>query len=78
MIVSTNNLKTALSDLNQNGFNTNILSGPNTINEITITNYTLGLANYMKKNNMKKIVIGYDSRINSKNFSLLITKIFYK
>lgn len=55
-----------------------ILRGPNLFNEITLMKNVYGLVNYMKKNNLSKIVIGYDSRVQSKYFAELVTKIFLR
>ena len=80
LIVSLND-KTSESDLqslNENGFNSTILRGSNSINEITITKNICGLLNFMNKKNMTKIIIGYDSRVSSKLFSRLIASIFIK
>lgn len=65
-----------LKNLNDNGFESNILRGPNTVNEITLLKNISGLINYMQKNNMSKIVIGFDSRVLSKSFSFLISNLF--
>ena len=80
LIVSLND-KISESDLqllNENGFNSTILRGSNSINEITIMKNICGLLNFMSKKNMTKIVIGYDSRVSSKLFSRLIATIFIK
>jgi phosphoglucomutase len=55
-----------------------ILRGPNLFNEITLIKNINGLINYMKINNLCKIVIGYDSRVQSKYFAELVTHIFLK
>lgn len=65
-----------LLSLDENGFDSDILRGSKSINEITITKNIYGLINYMKKNNMSKIVIGFDSRTLSKSFSRLVSNIF--
>ena len=67
-----------LLSLDENGFDSDILRGSKSINEITITKNIYGLINYMKKNNMSKIVIGFDSRVLSKSFSRLVTNLFLK
>lgn len=67
-----------LRSLNENGFNSTILRGSNSINEITIMKNICGLLNFMNKKNMTKIIIGYDSRVLSKFFSRLISSIFLK
>jgi len=65
-----------LRSLQDKGFNSTILRGSNSINEITITKNIYALVNYMKKNNMSKVVVGYDSRVASGLFAHLVTKIF--
>ena len=50
-----------LKSLNDFGFNSKILRGPNTVNEITLLKNINGLIMYMKNNGMSKIVIGFDS-----------------
>ena len=65
-----------LHQLLEFGIKSTILRGTNTINEIVIIRYAEGVAQYMKKKNMTKVVIGYDSRIMSKSFSCITAKIF--
>jgi len=67
-----------LQSLNDYGFDSTILRGSNSINEITIMKNICGLLNYMNKKNMSKVIIGYDSRVASKLFSRLIASIFLK
>ena len=67
-----------LKDLNDFGFDSKILRGPNTVNEITLLKNINGLIIYMKNNDMSKIVIGFDSRVQSRLFSSLITHLFLK
>ncbi len=64
--------------LQKNGFNSTILRGSNSFNEITLMRHTYGLLTYMKKNNLSKIVIGYDSRVHSRHLAHLVAKIFLK
>jgi len=68
--------KNDLISLNKLGFNSKILRGSNSINEITFAKNIYGLINYMKKNNMLKIVIGFDSRLLSKPLSILAVNLF--
>ena len=68
--------KKDLLSINKFGSGSNVIRGSNSINEITIEKNINGLISYMKKNNMSKIIIGYDSRISSKLFSFLTTNIF--
>lgn len=70
--------KRDLQSLNDYGFDSTILRGSNSINEITIMKNICGLVNYMNKKHMSKIIIGYDSRVASKLFSRLIASIFLK
>jgi phosphoglucomutase len=67
-----------LHSLQKKKSNSTILRGPNLFNEITLMKNIYGLVNYMKKNKLLKIVIGYDSRVQSKYFAELITNIFLK
>ena len=67
-----------LQSLNDYKFESSILRGSNSINEITIMKNICGLANYLSKKNLSKIIIGYDSRILSKSYSKLIASIFLK
>ena len=43
--------------------------GPNRLNIYTIRKATQGFANYLNKNNLKKVAIAYDNRYNSKEFA---------
>lgn len=43
--------------------------GPNRLNIYTIRKATQGYANYLNKNNLKTVAIGYDNRFNSKEFA---------
>ncbi len=47
-------------------------AGTNRLNVYTIFGATTGVANYMKKHNMKSCAITYDSRNNSQKFSQLV------
>lgn len=53
-----------------------ILCGPNTINSIVLLLKSAGLAKYACDDNMKSIVIGYDSRIRGRDFAELIARLF--
>jgi len=53
-----------------------ILKGPNTINDLVLMKKSAGVAKYAKENGLKKVVIGYDSRIHGKTFAELIANIF--
>ena len=62
--------------LDKFGFESSVLRGTNSINEITMMKNISGLINYVQKKSFSKIVIGYDSRICSRLFSRLITNMF--
>jgi phosphoglucomutase len=65
-----------LFELASKGIHAPILKGPNTINDLVFTKITTGVANYMKKRGLQKVVIGYDNRIRGKDYAELIAKIF--
>jgi len=65
-----------LFSLNKFGFDSSIIRGSNSVNEITMAKNVAGLINYMNKHNLSKIVIGFDSRVSSKQFSYLTTNLF--
>ncbi len=67
-----------LVNLKDFGFDSEILRGPNTVNEITLLKNINGLIMYMKNKGMSKVVIGFDSRVLSKLLSSLITNLFIK
>jgi phosphoglucomutase len=58
------------------GIDAPIIRGPNTINNIVLLLKSAGLAKYAQENNLKSIVVGYDSRIRGKDFAELIAKLF--
>lgn len=49
--------------------------GPNRLNIYTIRKATQGFANYLNKNNLKSVAIGYDNRFNSKEFAFDCAKL---
>ena len=65
-----------LAEFSKYGIGARILKGPNTINDVVLLLKSAGIANYAAKNNLKKIVIGYDSRIQGEVFAHLIAKTF--
>ena len=67
-----------LERLFSEGIDAPILKGPNTINDLVLMSKSTGVAKYANENNLKSIVIGYDSRIQGRKFAELITKIFLK
>ncbi len=65
-----------LKELSKRGLEAEILKGPNTINDIVLLVKSAGVADYAVNRNLKKIAIGYDSRIQGKAFAHLIAKTF--
>ncbi|MDD4203159.1 MAG: hypothetical protein PHQ52_06810 [Candidatus Omnitrophica bacterium] len=60
----------------EQGISAPILKGPNTINDIVLLLKTAGVINVAKKRSWTKIAIGYDSRVNGKQFAQLIAQSF--
>jgi len=65
-----------LKQFARKGLESEILRGPNTINEIILMKYTTGVAKFLRENNYEKAVVGYDSRLNGKEFADIVAKIF--
>jgi len=80
LTVAINNdvARSELSSLIRYGTAAPILRGTNTINEVIVARYSHELAKLMKKYKMTKLVIGYDSRVNGKVFSNIISQIMLK
>ena len=62
--------------MKQDGMDARILKGPSTINDKVLLLKSTGVAHFAKDRGMKKIVIGYDSRIGGRRFSRLISQLF--
>jgi phosphomannomutase len=60
------------------GIDTEILRGPNTINDLVLMLKSAGVAKYASDKKLQSIVIGYDSRIQGATFAELITRVFLK
>ncbi len=52
------------------------LKGPNNMNPYVILEKTAGVIRYMKENGMKKVAIGYDSRVNGEKLAEMIAEAF--
>jgi phosphoglucomutase len=68
--------KASIVKLKEHGLDTDILKGPNTINDVVILKTTAGVAEYGKKAKLKKVVVGYDSRIRGYDFARLVAEVF--
>ena len=77
-VMNANDSEKILKQIYENGFESEFLRGPNTVNEVTIMKFTLGLAKYMKKHNMKKIIVtGGSGFIGSNLIEYLIKKKYF-
>ena len=65
-----------LKKLSSSSFCDDVLQGTNTFNPVTLLIFAIGLANYSKKSRYKRIVIGYDNRIQSKSFATMLCDFF--
>lgn len=65
-----------LKQFAEKGLESEILRGPNTINEIILMKYTTGVSKFLQENNYEKAIVGYDSRLNGKEFADIVAKIF--
>ena len=59
----------------QDNFGEN-LQGTSTFNPITLLGFATSIANFAKKYNFQKIIIGYDNRFQSKSFAILVSHFF--
>lgn len=62
--------------LNDEGIDAPILKGPNTINDVVFARIASGIARYMKDEDLKSLVIGFDSRVRGRDFAKLLALIF--
>ena len=65
-----------LHELNDHTLSATVLRGTNTINEVIIMKYTAGVARYMKRRGMKKVVVGCDSRMMGMTYARLVARVF--
>lgn len=65
-----------LLELKNKGPFASTLKGPNNMNPFLILQKTAGVIRYMKEKGMKRIAIGYDSRINGEKFAEMIAEAF--
>ena len=70
--------KASIVLLKEEGIDTAILKGPNTINDLVFLLTSVGVAQYGKAqtSEFEKIVIGYDSRIRGYDLARLIAELF--
>jgi phosphoglucomutase len=64
--------------LKEEGLNTDILKGPNTMNDLVILLTSAGVAKFGRNQPqpLEKVVIGYDSRVRGQDFAMLVAQLF--
>ena len=65
-----------LEMLREEGIHAPFLRGPNTINDVVLLHVSTAVAKFANDNGLKRVVIGYDSRIRGKEFAYLIAELF--
>lgn len=70
------NDKESIMKLKEEGIDTKILKGPNTLNNLVLLITSAGVAKFGKDKRFNKIVIGYDSRIRGFDFAKSIAELF--
>ncbi|MBN1163004.1 MAG: hypothetical protein JXB45_00360, partial [Candidatus Krumholzibacteriota bacterium] len=68
--------KEAIQKMRDEGIDTDILKGPNTINDLVFLLTSAGVAKFGKPKEFEKIVIGYDSRIRGFDFARTVAELF--
>jgi phosphoglucomutase len=70
--------KPSIIKLKQEGLNTDILKGPNTMNDVVILLTSAGVAKYGKNQPepLEKVVVGYDSRVRGQDFAAAVAQLF--
>ena len=74
--LESNQILKDLKKLSSSSFCDGVLQGTNTFNPVTLLIFAIGLANHSKKSRYKRIVIGYDNRIQSKSFATMLCDFF--
>jgi phosphoglucomutase len=65
-----------LREFASSGLGSLVLRGTNTINEVVLALYTTGVARYMRRNGLTKVVVGYDSRLHGDDYASLVARVF--
>ncbi len=68
--------KKSIVKLKDEGIDTDILKGPNTINDLVFLLTSAGVAKFGKPKKLGKVVVGYDSRIRGYDFSRKVAELF--
>ncbi len=71
--------KASIMKIKERGIGTDILRGPNTINDLVVLLTSAGVAKFgmnQKHKKFEKVVIGYDSRIRGNDLAALVAQLF--
>ncbi len=71
--------KASIMKIKERGIDTDILRGPNTINDLVVLLTSAGVAKFgmhQKHKKFEKVVIGYDSRIRGHDLAALVAQLF--
>lgn len=70
--------KASIIKMKKEGLDTDILKGPNTMNDLVILLTSAGVAKYGKDQPepLDRVVVGYDSRVRGQDFAALVAKLF--
>ncbi len=70
--------KPSIIKLKQEGVDTDILKGPNTMNDLVILLTSAGVAKFGRNQPqpLEKVVVGYDSRVRGQDFAELVAQLF--
>jgi phosphomannomutase len=70
--------KASIIKLKEEGIDTDILRGPNTINDLVMLLTSAGVARFGMSQDppLKKVVVGYDSRIRGHDFAKIVAELF--
>jgi len=78
-MISSSKFSSSIIDpknFSQKKFLSKNLQGTSTFNPITLLGFATSIANFAKKHNFQKIIIGYDNRFQSKSFAILVSRFF--
>ncbi len=71
--------KASIMKIKEHGIDTDILRGPNTINDLVVLLTSVGVAKFgmnQKRKKFEKVVVGYDSRIRGDDLAALVAQLF--
>ncbi len=70
--------RSSIIKLKEEGVDTDILKGPNTMNDLVILLTSAGVAKFGRDQTqpLKRVVVGYDSRVRGQDFAALVAQLF--